>query len=174
MTQTSTQTGQVVMWIARDTVTAAGGFSDSRNFAHRDLILSNTGTYTFGSLTDGVTYYIRAFRDTNYDKIQDSFEDFGSTITFAVVEGAMLSPVDIVIAGAVAPPTPGNFNGVAISSYQVQWTWLDVSGETGYVLKSGAGATLVLLGKFGSYIEVILGREHSRSDPECGCLQRKW
>lgn len=44
------------------------------------------------------------------------------------------------------PPVPANFTGVAQSSSSIQWSWSDVSGESGFVIHDDAHAVVAMLG----------------------------
>ncbi len=163
ISQTSTQTGTIVMWVAKDTVTAGGSFSDGRNFNHRDITVASTGTYSVGNLNPG-RYFVQAFRDTNGNQVQDSFEDYGSSYSVIVSSYLFTPNVNLTIAGVSVPQTPSGFSGVAQSSWQVKWSWNDVSGETGYRLRDISSSTVYSLTQDATfYLETFSGNANSSS-----------
>ena len=76
----------------------------------------------------------------------------GTTITVQVPSGASTGNVYVINASnnkvsngvsftvtVVGPPTaPTGFNGTALSTTSIQWTWADVGDETGYYVHSGS------------------------------------
>ncbi|MDA3793061.1 MAG: lamin tail domain-containing protein, partial [Elusimicrobia bacterium] len=84
--------------------------------------------YTDTGLTNNVTYYYRVTAVDNGPLVLES------TYSYTVSTYPYLG----------IPPAPANFDGVAVSTYGIHWTWNDNSAaEDGFIIYSSTGGVMV-------------------------------
>jgi len=111
--------------------------ADKYTFSYgTDVDATNLGTtgnltdtsHNLASLTDGETYYwkVSATSDANGTGAYSAIEDFTAS-------------------ACEAPIAPSDFNGSAASATQINWTWGNTAGETGWKVQDTDHTTLVTL-----------------------------
>lgn len=98
-----------------------------------------TGLQESGFLASGSTAPVTVtnLANGNYHWRARSVDQGGNTGPWVSFGSNPENSADFVVTAAV-PPTPTNFNGTAVSSTSITWTWDDVAGESGYEVHDDA------------------------------------
>lgn len=102
--------------------------------------------YNVGLLRGATDYSVLAFADANFNHQHDPGEFFGQANGPFTVNPGGFTNVDFSLSGPQIPPAPTSFNGVALSTFQVKWSWNASPGASGYQLRTATGGVVHMAG----------------------------
>ena len=105
----------------------------------------NNSDWNWGSCIDGTSFTDTDLQgETTYWYRVKSFNGDPGNYTYHLVHVLNETPSnEVSVAMLSVPRAPTSFNGVALSTYSIQWNWLDNSNnEIGYRVKSSTGGII--------------------------------